>query len=78
MVRNKYKIQLIHDYTNYLQAESLTEEQIARFREAFAVFVSLVAYSQCPYPLMLYNRIKMETVCRATRSNRQILVLLGH
>lgn len=78
MVRNKYKKQIIHDYTNYLQAESLTEEQIARFREAFAVFVSLVAYSHCPYPLMLYNRIKMETVCRATRrSNRQVLVLLG-
>lgn len=36
-------IRLIYEtcYTDYHQAESLTEEQIARFREAFAVFVGL-------------------------------------
>ena len=51
-------IRLVYEtcYTDYSQAESLTEEQIARFREAFAVFVGLhFLHITLSDPLMLFS-----------------------
>lgn len=81
MVCIKYQLWYAHCQTDYFQADSLTEEQIARFREAFAVFVGLhflhITLSMSTDSLLY--RIKMETVCRATRrDNHQALLMLTY